>query len=241
LVFGLIAYLRSYLKFDFCVPGYGWLKSLATIHLAPRKQSFTDYSLNPNVEYAKHAISIDENRKDFKRVPSPDTAKAATRDASGNLYFEQVWFCGVHADIGGGYPENEARLSDITLKWMLAAASIIPHGIKHDPRVLCLYPDPTGPQHDECKAGRWQRGIRELPVDKTGKTAGIMHKSVYERFKAKEVVQYDLPAAYRPANLRKHADFAHYYDQSAPVPTGTLTGIADDIEVKWEQQKAGGK
>jgi Uncharacterized alpha/beta hydrolase domain (DUF2235) len=28
------------------------------------------------------------------------------------LYFEQVWFPGVHADIGGGYLENEARLSD---------------------------------------------------------------------------------------------------------------------------------
>jgi hypothetical protein len=28
----------------------------------------------------------------------------------GNLNFEQVWFPGVHADIGGGYLENEARL-----------------------------------------------------------------------------------------------------------------------------------
>ena len=74
---GLIALLRNYVKYDFRVPGYGLLKSLATIHLAPRKQKFTDYYLNVNVGYAKHAISIDEDRRDFKRVPwTPDAAKA---------------------------------------------------------------------------------------------------------------------------------------------------------------------
>jgi len=60
----------------------------------------------------------------------------------GNLYFEQVWFPGVHADIGGGYLENEARLSDIALGWMVAAASIIPDGLKHDGSVLKLWPYP---------------------------------------------------------------------------------------------------
>ncbi len=61
----------------------------------------------------------------------------------GNLYFEQVWFPGVHADIvGGGYLENEARLSNIALGWMVAAASIIPDGLKHDGSVLKLWPYP---------------------------------------------------------------------------------------------------
>ena len=32
--------------------------------------------------------------------------------------FRQVWFAGNHSDIGGSYPENESRLSDITLDWM---------------------------------------------------------------------------------------------------------------------------
>jgi hypothetical protein len=47
---GLIAILQNYVKYDFRVPGYGVLKSLATIHFAERKQKFTDYSLNVNVE-----------------------------------------------------------------------------------------------------------------------------------------------------------------------------------------------
>ena len=235
----LIAYVRNYLKFDFEVPNYGFWKSLATIHLAPRKQTFTDYSLNVNVAYAKHAISIDENRKDFKRVPwTPDASKATARDPERNLYFEQVWFPGVHADIGGAYPENESRLSDITLRWMLAATSIIPHGIRHDQRVLCLFPDATGPQHNEYKAGNWQHGVRDLPLANPAPrvSRAIMHKAVYARFEAKEVVLYDIIASYRPDNLKCHVDFAHYYDETLLRPAD-LQCVADDIEARWEKQK----
>jgi len=237
-VFLLIAFWTNYVKFDFHVPGYGFWKSLATIHLAPRKHTFTDYSLNVNVGYAKHAISIDENRKDFKRVGwTPDESKANERDEFGNLYFEQVWFPGVHADIGGGYPENASRLSDITLRWMLAAASIVPNGIMHDERVLCLFPDSAGPQHDECKAGHWERGVRDLPLDDQGKSQAPMHKSVYARFEAEPVVLYDQLGLYRPDNLRPHVDFAHYFT-GATRPAGGPQCDADPIEYKWEQRKS---
>ncbi len=30
----------------------------------------------------------------------------------------QRWFSGVHMDVGGGYPEGECELSDVTLDWM---------------------------------------------------------------------------------------------------------------------------
>jgi hypothetical protein len=94
---------------------------------------------------------------------------------------------------------------------MLAAASIIPNGIKHDDAVLRVYPGPTGPQHDECKAGHWQRGVRNLPADThTGISVATMHKSVYARFAAEQVIQYDLAAPYRPVNMKNHADFTGY-------------------------------
>jgi hypothetical protein len=70
----------------------------------------------------------------------------------------------VHADIGGGYIENESRLSDLTLGWMLAAASLVPNGLKFDPSVLNGYPDASGPQHDECKVESPQRScLNRLP------------------------------------------------------------------------------
>lgn len=101
------------------MPGYRFFKRLATLHFAPPKHKFYDTTLNPNVGYAKHAISIDENRADFKRVPWSPTASKTGRDPQGNLYFEQIWFPGVHADVGGGYLERGAashqRLADRTL------------------------------------------------------------------------------------------------------------------------------
>jgi uncharacterized protein (DUF2235 family) len=39
----------------------------------------------------------------------------------------QVWFAGVHADIGGGYPEKESGLSKFPLLWMIDEA--MKHGL----------------------------------------------------------------------------------------------------------------
>jgi MFS family permease len=47
-----------------------WRKSLRTMHFNSPWMQFYDYDLNPNVGYARHAISIDEDRKNFQRVPS---------------------------------------------------------------------------------------------------------------------------------------------------------------------------
>ncbi|MBW5437315.1 DUF2235 domain-containing protein [Bradyrhizobium canariense] len=129
------------------LPGYGFWKRLQTVHLAPPKHKFYDAPLNPRVGYAKHAISIDESRADFKRVTwSPTAEKQDKRDVHDNLFFEQVWFSGVHADVGGGYLENEARLSDVALNWLLAGASLIPGGLKRDGSMLRLSPNPAGAQ-----------------------------------------------------------------------------------------------
>jgi Uncharacterized alpha/beta hydrolase domain (DUF2235) len=99
--------LKAYLKWAPPLTGYDFWKWLKTIHFAELKQRFYDTTLNVNVGYAKHAISIDENRKDFARVGwKPTASKLNKRDDAGYLYFEQVWFPGVHADIGGGYEEN---------------------------------------------------------------------------------------------------------------------------------------
>ncbi|MGW1425745.1 DUF2235 domain-containing protein [Bradyrhizobium manausense] len=226
--------LKNYLKVAPPLPGYGFFKRLATLHFAPPKHKFYDTTLNPNVPYAKHAISIDENRADFARVGwAPlDESRTSTRDALGNIFFEQVWFPGVHADVGGGYLENEARLSDVALNWMLAGSSLIPDGLKHDGSVLRLSPDPAGPQHNEQAGGFLKAGVRPIPVDpETGISKSPMHKSVYRRFEAASVLLYDRMAAYRPNNMRVHVDFRHYFDESQAPPPQC---VADDIELKWK-------
>jgi uncharacterized protein (DUF2235 family) len=233
-IIGVYVYLKNYFKFAFGLPGYGFWKSLATIHFARGKHKFYDRTLNPNVGYAKHAISIDENRADFRPVEWIPTKSKAGRDPLKNLYFEQVHFPGVHADIGGGYNDNESRLSDVALKWMLAAASLVPDGIKHDESVLRLHPDPAGVQHDEQKGGFLKFGLRQIKNAKA-----VMHKSVYRRFAAGPVVQFDRLSAYRPTPMKSHVDFVQYFDPDNvdPKPADPETSqVADDIEYKWEHR-----
>jgi uncharacterized protein (DUF2235 family) len=123
-------YIWTHVKFDFKVPGYSLQEQLRTFHFnTESKHTFYDTDLNLNIPYAKHAISIDENRKDFARVKWGVPDERPARDEFNNLTFEQVWFAGNHADIGGGYQENDSRLSDTALKWMLACAYIIPGGV----------------------------------------------------------------------------------------------------------------
>lgn len=59
------AYIYTHLKFSNRLPGYYWWQ---TIHLTTFRQQFYDEHLDPRVSYARHAISIDERRADFKRV-----------------------------------------------------------------------------------------------------------------------------------------------------------------------------
>jgi uncharacterized protein (DUF2235 family) len=220
-------YLKSHLKFDFKIPGYSREDSWRTVHLTEFWQNFYDYELNEHVAYAKHALSIDENRKDFARVKWTPSTKIGTRkDALGNINFEQVWFAGNHSDIGGSYLETEARLSDISLNWMINRATEIPDGLRLDPGVLRVFPDPAGMQHDEVKAGlgtlttwlhlTWPVGYRKPAA------GAIIHRSVYERFDLNEVFLFDNYGPYRPEALREHKDFAAYYVAGGAFPACSL-------------------
>lgn len=76
---------------------------------------FHSFALSSKVEFARHAISIDENRKIFSPV-----YWQKLEDGSDSDRMKQVWFSGVHTDVGGGYKEEE--LSNITLRWMVREA-----------------------------------------------------------------------------------------------------------------------
>jgi uncharacterized protein (DUF2235 family) len=82
----------------------------------------------PNADAARHAASIDERRWPYKVVPLLDPAGSAPSEKR-----QQVWFPGVHSDIGGTFPDPEppCRLSDITLKWVVDGA--LDAGLRVDP------------------------------------------------------------------------------------------------------------
>lgn len=78
---------------------------------------FHDTKLGSSIDVALQAIALDEHRGPF--VP----ALFARPDHHGNKFVEQVWFPGVHSDVGGGYGDrgrpDRTPISDITLDWMV--------------------------------------------------------------------------------------------------------------------------
>jgi len=199
-VIGLLAHTLMRIRVAFGLEKHPWYR---TLHLTEPRMKFYDPTLNPNIKFARHAISIDEARPSFQRVPWGGSGNKETS-------FAQLWFAGCHSDVGGSYPENESRLSDISLQWMLHAATGA--GLKQDASVLRLYPDSAGPQHDEVKGSIFRFAgskLRHIGNDYP------LHPSVIERFAAAEVLNYDTMMPYRPENLRDHDAVKKYYGDPA--------------------------
>lgn len=78
------------------------------------------------VKHFRHAIAIDERRRMFQlhkwTEPQIFRSKPFRSDTDINQDIKQVWFAGVHGDIGGGYSEAESSLSKYPLEWMIKEA-----------------------------------------------------------------------------------------------------------------------
>jgi uncharacterized protein (DUF2235 family) len=77
-------------------------------------------SNNPDIAVGRHAIAIDERRAFFRTHLWIKPVDAAREFGPKDML--QVWFPGVHCDVGGGYPENQSGLSKGALDWMLQEA-----------------------------------------------------------------------------------------------------------------------
>lgn len=92
------------------VKSVGWVEN-------PLRLPYTEN--NPEIEIGRHAISIDEHRAFFRTnlwIPPAAPVEVGPKD------LKQVWFAGVHCDVGGGYAEAESGLAKIALDWMLQEA-----------------------------------------------------------------------------------------------------------------------
>jgi uncharacterized protein (DUF2235 family) len=90
-------------------------------------------------------------------------SRTAPRSIIAQAGLKQVWFPGVHCDVGGGYPEAESGLSKIALEWMLTEA--IAAGLIVDPAKVDLVlgksgggyvpADPNAIMHESLTAMWW--------------------------------------------------------------------------------------
>ena len=110
-----------------------WLKWLN------KKYAFHDVKLGSQIKYAYHALAIDEKRKVFE--PALWEINKAALTGPNPQVCEQVWFPGVHSNVGGGYAN--CGLSDTTFKWMIEKAAAT--GLELDKIYLdCLKADSCG-------------------------------------------------------------------------------------------------
>jgi uncharacterized protein (DUF2235 family) len=168
--YALTAYKQASLKDDFSIAWrvqevletprvtirfMGCWDTVASV-IVPRRDRFYIPSLeelpfvreNPSVQVFRHALAVDEKRRMFRASewaePQLFKSNPFVKDEQADPQdIKQVWFSGVHSDIGGGYPETESGAAKLPLKWMMEEAA--EHGLvfrKRLPKHLVLGQNP---------------------------------------------------------------------------------------------------
>ena len=163
----------------------------ATAH----RNEFHDTTLSPLVKNAFHAVAADELREDFQ--PTLWTSAPAPEQT-----LEQVYFPGVHADIGGGYQESE--LSNISLAWMIDKAQSC--GAQFCPKLISQIKNEKNYQgilHDSY-VGKFKLS-RTLPrnLPNLSLPSALVHESVRSRMKDPPIYQAPYRKPHQQLGQRK--------------------------------------
>ncbi|WP_353247943.1 DUF2235 domain-containing protein [Salinisphaera sp. T31B1] len=166
-----------------CAPHFvGVWETVGALGLLLRLRRFKHNRLSPGVARAAQALAVDEQRRCFAPTRWDESALGSEQCV------RQVWFAGVHADVGGGYVDR--GLARITLDWMLEQA--VAAGLRLNPESRTgPAGDPAGALHQSYR-GLWRllgRHVRRIAAD------ADIHASVNRR----RVLCRD----YDPANLAR--------------------------------------
>jgi hypothetical protein len=203
-----------------------WFSALEHSHVAWWSDKNYDRYVDREIAYLRHAQSIDEDRLKFPRVGWGRAEDVTWNENRGKMdWLIPMWFAGNHSDIGGSYLEEESRLSDIALRWMIKQVEL---ALGDDVAILrdrlVTWPDPLGLQHDErvsllnlqpawlrkltFSKLTWRRKVREI------NEKAPLHESVHERLAAANVPQMGEMKPYRPESLKAHKNASPYFQPS---------------------------
>ena len=161
--------------------------ALSKFSLSILGNQFHDTDLSSHVAYAFQALAIDEKRMTFQ----PTLWKK--QEGSDSQVLEQVWFTGVHSNVGGGYPSTE--LSDIALQWMAQKL----RGCSLDLKDISSHPQPYGELMESWKCPytivQWLPSYRAIGKLSNGNES--LNDSVLIRYNNKEL-------QYHPKNLMEY-------------------------------------
>ena len=97
-------------------------------------QNAYEYQLDDKVACACHALALDDERRTFHphvfwEKPDP-RGRYTQKDRPKQLH--QVWFAGMHSNVGGGY--ERAGMASVALHWMMCWA--VRHGLELDKEAI---------------------------------------------------------------------------------------------------------
>ena len=167
---------------------------------------FHDVELSTTVDFAFHALALDEKRKPFA-----PTLWDQQDNAPREQVLEQVWFAGTHGNVGGG--RRDAGLSDIALAWMVTKARACGLSVNLHELTPGLAPNPLGGIQDSMTLpfrvlGSFVGdGTRYLPqwrprTDPRPNQAKFMRTKEAVASTAK--YRFDQVRGYQPRNLREY-------------------------------------
>ena len=186
---------------------------------------FVDQIPSRNVNRACHVLSIDDERLSFHPVLWDENQTAQSNESQEQQCdVEQVWFAGVHSDVGGGYARNNLAL--VTLDWMIAKAEDASGnpGLHFIPEIREEYrrrSDWHGMQHDSRSGVRAYYRYKPRDIKRISKKAGItkpkIHSGVLERIQH-NIVPYaptTMPADYEVVDTRQRGKTKSDYESPA--------------------------
>lgn len=172
-----------------------------------------DYNLSPKVKHARHALALDDERNAFhprlwneapdpKAPENPDFGAEFANRTSRHIDDErisQVWFCGMHANVGGGYADDS--LSYVPLQWIMSEAN--KYGLRLEPSIwneLIALSDENGKLYDSRHGIASYYCYNPRRIDRLNRTDMVrvprtkVHESVLRRIKVD-------PEGYAPISL----------------------------------------
>lgn len=167
--------IRTSRSVDCPIHFMGLFDTVSSLGWAWDPKTFPNTAKMPNVRTVRHALALDERRAKFRtnRV-SPSEGQS----------LREVWFAGVHSDVGGGYEPAKGRLSRVPLRWMLREARTA--GLLVNPTIereldldATVAADEQAPQNESLSA-LW-RSLEFLPLPHRVKTATgwVEQKKIY--------------------------------------------------------------
>ncbi len=224
------AFKETYSHEKFRIKFIGLWDTVSSVGWVSTPLRLFNVAQNKTVDIIRHAVSIDERRCFYQDnlygdpLPGQDV--------------KQVWFAGVHSDVGGSYSQTTSGLSNITLEWMIGEAASVQAGVlfipervdlvlgrptSYYPATQKLYYTPASSQL-HVSLTRWWWLLEVLPHRYYDKDDGTEQRRVpfgsRRELPCGSLVHYsvyerlyDPMSTYRPRNL----------------PKGTLTPLPDPL------------